>query len=1171
MKKKLFFKLFIFAVIGAFVTVTSCKDYDDDIDRLDADLTALKSSKLEQSHLTALQTQLTGQITALQNELNTAKTKLTALESGSASKEQITALQTQIATLTQELNTLKNSAVSKEQIEALQAEITDLNEEIADVQANAATAAQKVATIEEDLKNAATKDEVEALQAELTAAKAELTAFKVEFSELQAEIVALTQELVEAKENFASKEEVAALEAKITELKAVVTALQTNSVTKEMLEAAKEEVLELVVKIETFNEYKEWVDTELASLKAELAKAATKEEVTALGNLFDSEIASVREELALAIANLEALETVVEGNSAAIADVETALSEQLAEIEANATEIAAVKADLQLKYDELTAEISALKVEIADIKADLTAFNEAMDAAVARLDDIDTEIEAVNARIDDLAELLGVDMASVTLNANSMITGISFDYQYDDWNQRGRLLDFSTAPARVSTVFGQGFPGAITFVSGQRLQNAEATLEVKVSPATADLSKMLDKITLVRRDGNNAINDILQVVKAERSTKLRASGPSVTGLWTLTFQMPSDANITSLSTLVEDATGSVTGTAGPYLFALAIDNSIDTSEDPADRYIVSDFGVEINATPKVPIYNNADLNNLEFSVGTGNTFTSYKSIKNRYATSENGITVPVDQMWNTGVWNTTATPTTVNDPADNRVGLPFYPVEVGKTFSVKLDATIADKVYAYYVVLDEKYALESAPSEWNAWSAYSIDGLNKVYMADDVAELKINSSSAIGDFIGFRVVVVNQDGTLVDPDGKSFYVTVGAQSSSWNAVNTVVTAQNPNELVPTATQSAKVDVTLSAVSGAAGFNWTTDAAQNNVVPAFHTFFLDANDNILFGTDGTGVVTANFANVKKVYTVATVNNWLQYTDNKIYNGTLTINNASGNVLRTFNVSFKKVLPTGAPAGFSVKTNQIANDGVYYSYLVPDNWTAPTATQGTMPLDQVFNFGSGLLINYQTTFAASSVSGSNLVPVTVTGNGTLAVAKTFVDNITQHATTVAYNYGLISTATPTTPYRVTIESFPTVFSNIYNHTYSWHWATRADLGLAASDPLPYSTSIEYGDTKSFDLAHIQGVSTRDAKYNAKLDAPYLNSLQVISAKLVSNANGLDEYFVVTPDPLAGATTFTLTQKSGSTNPTADVASTLVLTAKDMYNNDVEIRLPMTVTKR
>ncbi|MBF6628531.1 MAG: cell surface protein, partial [Proteiniphilum sp.] len=764
------------------------------------------------------------------------------------------------------------------------------------------------------------------------------------------------------------------------------------------------------------------------------------------------------------------------------------------------------------------------------------------------------DLDALSDKIDDIDATLNVlNFASI----NNMITEISFDYEGDDvWN-RDRTLNFSTAPAKLSWTFGQGFPGAIQFVKDQRLLATESTIEVKVSPSNADVSKMLDKIYLIRRDGNNEVNTFLKAVKAERSTALRAA-PSVTGLWNITFQMPADADISDLSDLVEDNLNV------PYLFQIAIENTIDEAEDAEARYVHSDFGIEIAAGTVNPIYNDDDSPNVAFTVDN----TSYAIIKNRYLLSETGTTTPADQKWNGGSWNTTATPT-VADPTDDRRAQPFFAAEVGKTFTVELDNP--DDVFAYYVVLDKDWALESAPSEWNAWSAYSYEGLNQVYAADEVANLKVVSTSAVNDIVGFRVMVVNYDGTLVDPDGKSFYVAVGPQSSSWNAVNTVVTALNPNEVVPTATESAEVNVTLSAVTGANSFTWTTDAAQNTVAPAFDVFFVDANDNILFGTDGTGAVTANFANVTKVYTVATVNDWLQYTDNKVYNGTLTINNSLGNVLRTLNVSFKKVLPTGAPAGFSVKTNQIATDGVYYSYLVPDNWTAPLATQGTMPLDQVFNFGSGLLANYQTIFAASAVSGANLVPVTVTGNGTLSVDKSFVDNTTQHATSVVYNYGLISTATPTVDYKVTILGFPTVFSNIYNHTYSWRWATRADLGLAATAALPYSTSIEYGDTQSFDLAHIFGVSTRDSQYNAFLDAPYLASLQVISAKLVSNANGLDEYFDVTPDPLAGATVFTLTQKSGSTNPTADVASTLVLTAKDMYDNDVEIELPMTVTKR
>lgn len=99
MKKKLFFKLFIFAVIGAFVTVTSCKDYDDDIDRLDADLTVLKNSALEQADLTALQTQLTTSIAVVQTDLNTAKTNLAALQTSAATQADIDAAKEEILEL----------------------------------------------------------------------------------------------------------------------------------------------------------------------------------------------------------------------------------------------------------------------------------------------------------------------------------------------------------------------------------------------------------------------------------------------------------------------------------------------------------------------------------------------------------------------------------------------------------------------------------------------------------------------------------------------------------------------------------------------------------------------------------------------------------------------------------------------------------------------------------------------------------------------------------------------------------------------------------------------------------------------------------------------------------------------------------------------------------------
>src|SRR5690554_4186404 len=44
MKKKFLFKFMVFAVIGSLVTMTSCKDYDDDIDNLQGQITSLKTT-----------------------------------------------------------------------------------------------------------------------------------------------------------------------------------------------------------------------------------------------------------------------------------------------------------------------------------------------------------------------------------------------------------------------------------------------------------------------------------------------------------------------------------------------------------------------------------------------------------------------------------------------------------------------------------------------------------------------------------------------------------------------------------------------------------------------------------------------------------------------------------------------------------------------------------------------------------------------------------------------------------------------------------------------------------------------------------------------------------------------------------------------------------------------
>jgi len=217
MKKKLLFKLFIFAVIGAFVTVTSCKDYDDDISRLDADLTALKNSALVQADLTALQSQLTTSIAAVQAELNAEKAKLAALQASAATKAEVDAAKAEVLAQAVKLETFNSY---KEWVDG------------------------EIATLKADLANAATKAEVEALEtllfAEITQTKNELAA-KIANLEAILEVVdgesgviadiysQLEDQLAEIEANKAAIEATQEdLQAKYDELNAAIEALKVR-------------------------------------------------------------------------------------------------------------------------------------------------------------------------------------------------------------------------------------------------------------------------------------------------------------------------------------------------------------------------------------------------------------------------------------------------------------------------------------------------------------------------------------------------------------------------------------------------------------------------------------------------------------------------------------------------------------------------------------------------------------------------------------------------------------------------------------------------------------------------------------------------------------------------------------------------------------------------------
>ena len=114
-----------------------------------------------------------------------------------------------------------------------------------------------------------------------------------------------------------------------------------------------------------------------------------------------------------------------------------------------------------------------------------------------------------------------------------------------------------------------------------------------------------------------------------------------------------------------------------------------------------------------------------------------------------------------------------------------------------------------------------------------------------------------------------------------------------------------------------------------------------------------------------------------------------------------------------------------------------------------------------------------------------------------------------------------------------------------------TYNTAWSSKAQDGTTALKLADYLIA-----TNAFDNSVFGGnFSAVSAKY------------VYVTAKLVSDETGNEDYFSVT---YTAGGDFTFTAKSGTTNPAADVPSTLKITLEDCFGHKNEYSLPFTVKR-
>ena len=901
-------------------------------------------------------------------------------------------------------------------------------------------------------------------------------------------------------------------------------------------------------------------DDDIKDLQSQIDKLATKDDMTA-------QIATLQ--AALTSAAKDASDALATANSA-VAAAKAAQTTAEAAGDSAAAAAAAAKAAAETANaaaaEAKAAAIAAVQAELETLKSEVAASTEAALAGMRK------EVADATKKVEDIVGSIADMVTSVELVES---------YSAGDWSSnfgQGHELGYSGYPIPLSfttayekdNVFETGVANAITFVKDAQVQTPSKFI-VRVSPTNAVLTS--EMISLVNSQGKN-LDDMLAVKSVEKYTGLLTRAASNSGLWEVTVALKNYDK----ATYEAAAQTTVSGTSKKVLYAVQINNTLSTA---ATRYVTSSYDVAMNWAA----YTSAST--LNYFVDE----TNVNNIRNRYASAEDGTPAGYTELgWNAKgpaveAIKTGANANVMTDASDNRNSKALHPAVQGTPITISLTTNNGEiiapaNIRGLYVTLDyQANAVESAPSEWNAWNSYSYTGLNTV-VEGTTTQITINNTTAINDIIGFRVYAVNYDGTLVDPDGKAFYVSVGGQVVN-SAYNTTWT------WTANGTSAISKEAIAAGVFEASWVNNINSWTIESDTVAYGASSQNAIQNVIFyKADKTTAIIASADLVDAKYvTVGTTGlapaYW--YDDDKTYSATVTYKNANGNILKTITVTLKKELPI-FPAAFQAKVNQLNAEGTLNAFMTP---LSSSTFDGTKDLTQSFN-GLDTDANYAFTFknAQKNASGE-LEDMTFGTTYTFNVANSFIDNATKHAVEVSYNFGQISSETGFTAagakdYVVKGSEFKNIIFSCLAEINTYAWATAPSLTYAQTD----------GKTL---LANIKSTNTRDGKYTTTLDklitAACDNMIQNLSgatyelwsqvAKDGAIKDGSkNEYF--TPAYAASVTVgtgtsaktgegITFTPNSEAQNPEATVYSTLIIKAKDYFNHDVEIRITNVEVKK
>ena len=711
---------------------------------------------------------------------------------------------------------------------------------------------------------------------------------------------------------------------------------------------------------------------------------------------------------------------------------------------ANADAVAAIKKDLAdaqaaiakcATADELNKAITDAKADIEKTyatKADLNKTNEAVaklqaeSATAAALKDAVTKLEGeIAAAQPEGYKKLVETVASYKASINelySALTGVELfaTYTGSGLNVSGvsaTSLEMLHGIVGEDSKFGddeayKASDPIVAFVKGSEIAQNQGVI-VKVNPVNVDLTKATVKLI-------NSKGEVLDYVEAGTPEKydylITTRGNNVgAGLWKIPFKVKgADEEAFKKATQAE-----VNGQTKDILYAVAINNT----DSAAERYVSSTYDV-------APTYKKfAPLATLDYKVNDKDVAEIHNRWNGYAAMTEDAVKFGDSDLaeltWKGGKPATAATDknTVEDNRSDARWGYSPLHVEVNQAFNIKLENTEAKY---YYVTLDKDFAIESAPSEWNAWSSYSYEGLFKTTPADSTLSLKITSEAANRDIIGFRVFAVNADGTLQDPDGRAFYVQVGeaANTESVTGNDTITSAAasitSANDLLNDKANVVDMPLTKS-------FQSTKNLSPNNgdqlslsgvlnLDPATQGNLLNGEKAYYILLDKDKKEATDWKDAK--YVRVGVNNGGNWKDGTQISGTIKAVksgdfNSAKVTLNTLVVTVKKVLPTtdNYKLTFLPKQEDEEGTGKFTLYMVPVNGWAATITSGEGKIDLNNTFYGIKDKNITFTFADAKKEGDKIVS-NVVKNKQLTEDKEFIDSKTYRKVIAAVNFGKIS---------------------------------------------------------------------------------------------------------------------------------------------------------------